>query len=72
MNNESKQSDCVIEADTTRSTQEKIALYQQLFHGLQNVYGSYDLTTNRVRVVKAPVNERVTIIWSSPVHTKDT
>ena len=45
--------------DSTRTTAEKVELFQRLFTGLLNVYGTYDLRTGRVRQVKQPVTERV-------------
>ena len=42
-----------------RSTAEKIGIYQSLFMGLRNVYGTYDLQTGKVRQVKEPVTDKV-------------
>ena len=42
-----------------RDTKEKIRIYQSLFMGLQNVYGTYDTRTGKVRQVKEPVTEDV-------------
>ena len=42
-----------------RDTKEKIRIYQGLFMGLRNVYGTYDTKTGKVRQVKEPVTEEV-------------
>jgi len=42
-----------------RSTMEKITIFKGLFAGLTNVYGTYDVKTNRVRQVKEPVTDEV-------------
>ena len=42
-----------------RDTKEKIRIYQGLFMGLRNVYGTYDTKTGKVRQVKEPVTEDV-------------
>ena len=42
-----------------RDTKEKIRIYQSLFMGLRNVYGTYDTKTGKVRQVKEPVTEKV-------------
>jgi len=42
-----------------RDTQEKIRIYQSLFMGLRNVYGTYDTKTGKVRQVKELVTEDV-------------
>jgi len=42
-----------------RDTKEKIRIYQNLFMGLRNVYGTYDTRTGKVRQVKEPVTEEV-------------
>jgi len=42
-----------------RDTKEKIRIYQSLFMGLRNVYGTYDIRTGKVRQVKEPVTEDV-------------
>ena len=42
-----------------RDTKEKIRIYQSLFMGLRNVYGTYDTKTGKVRQVKEPVTEEV-------------
>ena len=44
---------------TKRDTKEKIRIYQGLFMGLRNVYGTYDTKTGKVRQVKEPVTEEV-------------
>jgi len=44
---------------TKRDTKEKIRIYQSLFTGLRNVYGTYDTKTGKVRQVKEPVTEEV-------------
>ncbi|MHC4116576.1 MAG: TOTE conflict system archaeo-eukaryotic primase domain-containing protein [Planctomycetota bacterium] len=43
----------------SRTTSEKIAIYRNLFTGLQNVYGTYDHRTGRVRQAKEPVTDQV-------------
>jgi len=42
-----------------RNTKEKIGIYQSLFMGLRNVYGTYDTGTGKVRQVKEPVTKEV-------------
>ena len=42
-----------------RSKVEKIRIFQGLFTGLRNVYGTYNVKTGRVRQVKKPVTEEV-------------
>jgi len=42
-----------------RTTAEKLAIYKSLFTGLQEVYGTYDPGTGRVRQVKEPVTDEV-------------
>jgi hypothetical protein len=37
----------------------KIAIFRRLFHGLKNVYGSYDIQTGRSYQVKEPVTDAV-------------
>jgi hypothetical protein len=44
-----------------RSSAQKVAIFQGLFTGLQNVYGTYDLQTGRVRQVKAAVTDQVVL-----------
>ncbi|MHC4165382.1 MAG: TOTE conflict system archaeo-eukaryotic primase domain-containing protein [Planctomycetota bacterium] len=43
----------------SRTTFEKLAIYRSLFTGLQNVYGTYDHRTGRVRQAKEPVTDQV-------------
>lgn len=38
---------------------EKINIFKSLFHGMTNVYGSYDIQTGRSYQVKKPVTDRV-------------
>jgi len=45
-----------------RSSDEKVRIFQRLFSGLTNVYGTYNQHTGRVRQVKEPVTEGV--IWA--------
>ncbi|OQA01348.1 MAG: hypothetical protein BWY69_01393 [Planctomycetes bacterium ADurb.Bin401] len=40
-------------------TQEKIRIFKSCFSGLQNVYGTYDIKTGKVRQVKEPVTDNV-------------
>lgn len=47
------------EADKTRTTAQKVALFRSLFRGREDVYGTYDPSTGKVRQVKAPVTEKV-------------
>jgi hypothetical protein len=42
-----------------RKTSEKIKIFKNLFVGLPNVYGTYDLSSGRARQVKAPVTNEV-------------
>ncbi|MCP4612946.1 MAG: hypothetical protein GY845_29995 [Planctomycetes bacterium] len=42
-----------------RDSAEKIRIYQSLFMGLRNVYGTYDAKTGKVRQVKEPVTNEV-------------
>jgi hypothetical protein len=42
-----------------RSSAQKVAIFQGLFTGLRNVYGTYDRQTGRVRQVKAAVTDQV-------------
>lgn len=42
-----------------RSSAQKVAIFKGLFAGLRNVYGTYDLQTQRVRQVKAAVTDQV-------------
>lgn len=42
-----------------RSSTEKIEIFRRLFTGLDNVYGTYDKRTGKVRQVKEPVTDRV-------------
>ena len=42
-----------------RDTKEKIRIYQSLFMGLRNVYGTYDTRTGKVRQIKEPVVDKV-------------
>jgi hypothetical protein len=42
-----------------RDTKEKIRIFKSCFSGLQNVYGTYDAKTGRVRQVKEPVTDEV-------------
>jgi len=42
-----------------RDSAEKIRLFQSLFIGLTNVYGTYDTKTGKVRQVKEPVSDEV-------------
>lgn len=44
---------------TERSSIEKIKIFRRLFTGLDNVYGTYDTDTGKVRQVKEPVTDRV-------------
>lgn len=44
---------------TKRSTAEKLRIYQGLFTGLTNVYGTYDTQTGRVRQEKTTVTDEV-------------
>jgi hypothetical protein len=46
---------CIEELNDT----EKVALFRSLFGGLTNVYGTYDPSTRRARVVKEPVTDQV-------------
>ncbi|MFH1614467.1 MAG: hypothetical protein ABIG61_05230 [Planctomycetota bacterium] len=48
-----------MEKAVKRETKEKIRIYQGLFMGLRNVYGTYDTRTGKVRQVKEPVTEEV-------------
>ena len=43
----------------TRTTQQKLAIFQALFTGLQDVYGTYDPETGRAWQVKQPVTREV-------------
>ena len=42
-----------------RDTQEKIRIFKSCFTGMENVYGTYDTKTGRVRQVKEPVTDTV-------------
>jgi len=42
-----------------RNTQDKIRIFRSCFTGLENVYGTYDNKTGRVRQVKEPVTDTV-------------
>jgi hypothetical protein len=42
-----------------RDSAKKIRIYQNLFMGLRNVYGTYDVKTGKVRQVKEPVTNEV-------------
>ena len=44
---------------TKRDTKEKIRIFKSCFSGLQNVYGTYDTKTGKVRQAKEPVTEDV-------------
>ena len=44
---------------TTRTTDQKLAIFEACFTGLKHVYGTRDPDTGRARQVKAPVTERV-------------
>lgn len=44
---------------SSKSTQEKIALFGSFFSGLKEVYGTYDPGSGRSRQIKAPVTEKV-------------
>jgi hypothetical protein len=44
---------------TQLSTQEKIALFGQIFRGLPSAYGTYDVHSGKYRQVKEPVTEKV-------------
>ena len=44
---------------TKHSTAEKINIFKGLFTGLTNVYGTYEVSTGRVRQVKEPVTDEV-------------
>jgi hypothetical protein len=44
---------------TKRNTQDKIRIFKSCFSGLENVYGTYDIKTGRVRQVKEPVTDKV-------------
>jgi hypothetical protein len=44
---------------TSRTTSEKLAIFRGLFTGLPGVYGTYDLSTGKVRQVKEPVTDQV-------------
>jgi hypothetical protein len=44
---------------TSRTTSEKLAIFRGLFTGLPEVYGTYDLSTGKVRQVKEPVTDQV-------------
>jgi len=49
---------CVMESKK-RTSADKIRLFRSLFSGLENVYGTYDVKTGRVRQVKEPVTNDV-------------
>src|SRR4030042_1395850 len=42
-----------------RDTQEKIRIFKSCFTGMENVYGTYDIKTGRVRQAKEPVTDTV-------------
>ena len=42
-----------------RDTKEKIRIFKSCFSGLQNVYGTYDTRTGKVRQVKEPVTDKI-------------
>ena len=42
-----------------RDTQEKIRIFKSCFTGMENVYGTYDTKTGRVRQAKEPVTDTV-------------
>ncbi len=42
-----------------RNTHDKIRIFKSCFSGLQNVYGTYDIKTGRVRQAKEPVTNNV-------------
>ena len=42
-----------------KSTAERLSLFESLFTGLKNVYGTYDPASGRVSQVKAPVTDEV-------------
>jgi len=42
-----------------RHTEEKIRIFKSCFAGLENVYGTYDIRTGKVRQVKEPVTDEV-------------
>ena len=45
--------------NTTYTTIEKVRIFKSFFTGLDNVYGTYDLVTGKVRQVKEPVTNQV-------------
>lgn len=49
----------MMQAQTERTTQQKLALFRGLFAGLTHVYGTYDPGNGRVWQVKAPVTDEV-------------
>lgn len=46
-------------APKIRSTVDKVRLFRRCFTGLNNVYGTYDPASGKVRQVKAPVTDQV-------------
>jgi hypothetical protein len=42
--------------------QQKIEIFKSFFTGLDNIYGTYDLTTNKVRQVKETVTDKVILL----------
>jgi hypothetical protein len=48
-----------IQADKTRTAAQKVAIFQSLFRGREDVYGTYDPSTGKARQVKAPVTYKV-------------
>ena len=49
----------MVQAQTERTTKEKLALFRACFTGLTHVYGTYDPCNGQVRQVKAPVTDEV-------------
>ena len=46
-------------AQAQRSTFDKLAVFRECFTGLEHVYGTRDLSTNRIRQVKRPVTDQI-------------
>ena len=49
----------MVHAGTIRTTRQKVALFRSCFSGIEDVYGTYEPETGRVRQVKQPVNDEV-------------
>lgn len=47
------------ESRTTRTTEQKVAVFRACFSGLPHVYGTYDPASGRARQVKQPVTDAV-------------